>query len=99
MKIIFIIANVLVFSLVVWALIKCFRSKTKTKILWIIFILFGFFKISLNWSTDKIFLSPLGILFFGISLMKNNQGGQIIWIMSFAIPLGAIIWLIKSRDR
>jgi len=85
-----------IFILVV--LIDCIRTKMwKRKWLWVIFILFGFGKLSLNWTTGQFFFNLLSIQIqlFGAGCIK--QGIYAPWFISISVPLGAIIFLIRRN--
>lgn len=79
----------------IFTLIKCARTRPmKRKWLWIIFILFGFVQFKLNWTTGQVGVVPLSFLLLGTSAFSPGICGP--WILSFAIPVGAIIFLIKK---
>lgn len=83
---------------IIIALIICIKSKVKRKWLWIIFIIIGILKLSLNWSTGQIIFNPLSfnIQLLGASFLKSGLYAP--WIISISIPLGAIIFLAKRRS-
>jgi hypothetical protein len=79
-------------------LVICIRTKLKKrKWLWIIFILLGFGKLGLNWTTGQILYNPLSVnvQLFGVAVFK--QGLYAPWIISISLPLGAIIFLIMKK--
>jgi len=63
--------------------------------LWIIFILFGFVTFSLNWTTGEFEIQLISIKLFGVGIIKLGIIAP--WIVSFSIPIGAIIFWIKRK--
>jgi hypothetical protein len=68
----------------------------RRKWLWIIFILIGFGKLSLNWTTGQILFNPLSfyVQLFSVAVIKHGPYAP--WIFSISIPLGAIIFFLKK---
>lgn len=92
---IFLSLAVLLFNL--WSLILCARTKiAKRKWLWIVFILFNFVTFKLNWTTGETDFAPLSFLLMGAAILK--QGITAPWVLSFALPLGAITFLIRRKE-
>lgn len=78
-------------------LIICIRTPIKKhKWLWIIFILLGIFRIKLNWTTGALTFSPFYAILFGASALKDTIPIEP-WIISIALPLGAIIFLLQKN--
>ena len=76
-------------------LVLCIRTKMeKKKWLWIIFILFGIGRFTVNWTTNRWGVSPLYVLLFGSGSFAPPFGP---WLISIAFPLGAIIFLIRRK--
>jgi hypothetical protein len=89
----FMIAEVL---FIIYVLTLCIKTRMKKKVLWFLFILCGVVSISLNWSEGVVNIQPLSIQFIlGVSFFK--QGPYAPWILTFTIPLGAILFLIKRK--
>ena len=83
---------------IVCTLVLCIRTKMrKRKWLWIIFILLGFGKVGLNWTTGGILFNPLSfhVLLLGAAVVK--QGPYAPWILSVSVPLGAILFVIRRK--
>ncbi|MEK8020987.1 MAG: hypothetical protein VSS75_029305 [Candidatus Parabeggiatoa sp.] len=81
---------------IIFALVLCIKTPMpKRKWLWIIFILFGFVNVTVNWTTGGINIDPLSILLLGAGFRKVGIYGPI--LISVAIPLGAIIFMIKRK--
>jgi hypothetical protein len=82
-----------IFTLVV--LVVCIRTKMKRrKWLWILFILFGFGKLSVNWATGQWGVMVLAAQLFSASGTAAYLGP---WIVSVSLPVGAVLFLIKRR--
>ena len=81
---------------VVTTLVICARSKIRKKWLWIIFILVGFVSFTLNWTTGHVNLQIINFQLLGASAFKLGLYAP--WMLSFAIPVGAIVFLMV-RER
>jgi hypothetical protein len=66
----------------------------KRKWLWIIFILFGIGRITVNWTTNRWGFSPLSFLVFGSGAFAQPFGA---WMISISFPLGAIVFLLRRK--
>jgi hypothetical protein len=77
-------------------LIACIRTPMRRrKWLWIIFILLGLGKFSVNWSTGQWAFQLLAVQLFSAASYAELFGP---WIISVSVPLGAI-WFLFSRRR
>jgi hypothetical protein len=75
-----------------FALVLCIRTKfIGWKWPWIIFILVGFSKVSLNWATGDWMWSPFSIMLMSAGFMALGNGP---WVLSVAVPYGAIAFLL-----
>lgn len=82
-------------GLTVYTLIVCARTKgMRRKWLWIVFILAGIGKLAVNWTSGEWSLMPLAIQLLSASAAASYSGP---WIVSFSIPLGAIVFLGRQR--
>jgi hypothetical protein len=82
-----------IFTLV--ALAVCIRTKMKRrKWLWILFILFGFGKLSVNWATGQWGVMVLAAQLFSASGTAAYFGP---WIVSVSLPVGAVLFLMNRR--
>lgn len=80
----------------VYAFVRCLRTKgLKRKWLWAIFTLVGFMAFSVNWSTGAVSVSALYVSFLSAACMRSGWLGP--WVVSFSIPVGAMIFLWKHR--
>jgi len=86
-----------IFSVV--TLVVCIRTKLpRRKWLWILFIIVGVLKLSLNWTTGQVGLTAAYLQFFGGGASAASIYSP--WILSFSVPLGAILfWVKRNRLR
>ncbi len=77
-------------------LIVCIRSRIRRKWLWIIFILLGFVQFHFDWSTGHFGVQPISFLLFGASCFRPSTYAP--WILGFAIPVGAILFLALRQQ-
>jgi hypothetical protein len=76
-------------------LVLCIRTKmTKRKWLWIIFILFGIGRLTVNWTTGQWQVAPLYFLLLGSGAFAPPYGA---WLISISLPLGAILFLFRRK--
>jgi len=79
-------------------IVICVRSCVRRRWLWIVFILIGFIQFQLNWSTGDWNIQPIAASLLGFAYWRPGLYGP--WILKFAIPVGAIVFLIlQSRLR
>lgn len=97
MSVIFIGLAMLVFALVIYAFIDCVTRRRGWWPAWLLFILLGFLPVSLNLSTGRLEADPLSVLVLGFKLAKETQDGITHWILAFGIPVGALLWLRRSK--
>jgi hypothetical protein len=81
--------------LILAALIVCIRSRIRRKWLWIIFILVGFVQFQFNWASGQVGVRPISFLLFGASAFRSSPYAP--WILGFAVPVGAMIFLLSRR--
>lgn len=78
-----------------YALVLCIRTKMqKRKWLWIIFIIIGIGKFTVNWTTGQWNLAPLSFQLFGAGSFAPPYGA---WLISISLPLGAILFLLRRK--
>ena len=76
-------------------LVVCAKTKMKRrKWLWILFILFGFGKLSVNWTTGQWGIAVLAAQLFSASAVAALYGP---WMVSVSLPVGAALFLIYRR--
>jgi len=79
-----------------YALVICIRTPmAKRKALWIVFILLGIGKISINWATGQWGVYPLYVQLFSASAFAQFSGP---WVISASVPLGAILFLVRRKE-
>lgn len=89
-------ALVQIFSL--YVLVVCARTKNvPLKWLWIVFILFGFGKLSVNWTTGA-YNTMLLALQIPVAMASKPLYGP--WTLAISLPLGAILYMFwRARNR
>jgi fatty acid hydroxylase family protein len=93
---IFLAATCIVPIFILVALIVCIRTPIpRKKWLWVIFILFGFMSVHLNWTDSTVNINPLYFNIFGAGFMRSSPYSPVILTVSF--PLGAILFFLKRR--
>ncbi|HEX6395978.1 MAG TPA: hypothetical protein VFZ95_01015 [Steroidobacteraceae bacterium] len=87
------VAAVLFLALTLTALITCIMDKRlPRKWLWILFIIVGIGKLSINWNSGTWDFSPVNILLFSVSAVSRGYAG---WVLSIALPVGAAVYLAR----
>jgi hypothetical protein len=90
------LAAVLVPLIILVSLVVCIRTPIpKRKWLWVLFILFGFFELSFDWTTGAVNIDPVYFLLFGAGLFKPGPFGAV--VISVSVPLGALIFLWRRK--
>jgi hypothetical protein len=94
----FLVFSILVPIFIIVTLIFATKSRLEKKWLWIIGILFGFIKFSINWTTGQVALKTINFSILGSGFSKSGNAAP--WILSFSIPIVAIIfWYKKYFDE
>jgi hypothetical protein len=89
------ILALLAFLISLYALVLCARTPMAgRKWLWIIFILFGFGRLSVNWTTGQLGFLPLSFQLFSASAFSQFYGP---WIVAVSFPLGAIWFFLRRK--
>lgn len=84
----------LVFTLFV--LVVCVRTKLRgRKWPWLLFILFGFGNLSVNWTTAAWGFTPLALQMFSAAAVAEPYGP---WILKVSFPLGAVLFLLRRKN-
>jgi len=79
------------------AFVTCLRTPIpKRKWLWALFTLLGFGTVSMNWTTGEVGYSILSIQLLGAGFAKAGLYAP--WVVSFAAPLGAIVFLTRRSE-
>jgi len=93
MHFIFLIFVILIPLFIIVTVIFAAKTKLNRKWLWIIGILLGFVTFSINWSTGDIGFKPFNFNLLGAGILKSGNIAP--WILSFSIPVVAIIFWVK----
>lgn len=81
---------------IVTAIILCIKTPIpKRKWLWILFILFGFVQVNLNWSDGNLNINPFYFQILGAGFWKASQYGPL--LLSVSVPIGAIVFLLRRK--
>ena len=91
-----VLALAILFPLItLWALVACVRSKLKgRKWPWVLFILLGFGKLAVNWTTGEWGFAPLSFQLFSAGVFAPLYGQ---WTIAIALPIGAITFLVLRK--
>ena len=80
-----------------YSLVICAKTKfPKRKWLWMLFILVGFGKLAVNWTTGEWGIAPLSVQLFSAAAMAPLYGP---WTIAVSLPLGAIVFLFFKMPR
>ena len=81
---------------IIFALVVCIRTPLRRrKWLWIIFILLGIGKFQLAWTSGLFGVQILSVSLLGAGMLRSSPYAS--WILSFGVPLGAIVFLAMRR--
>jgi hypothetical protein len=87
------LAGLLALGLTLWALAVCAREKgLKYKWAWLLFIVLGVGKLSVNWNTGVWDFELLRVVLFSANAVSRGYGG---WVLAVGFPLGAAVYLIR----
>lgn len=87
---------ILVEIFIIFTFVLCMiTSIPKRKWLWAIFILLGFFRFDLNWTTGALTINPGFVQVLGSGFLIGGVFGP--WIIQTSLPLGAIIFILKRK--
>ncbi len=93
----FLALSLVVFALVVVAFADCLKARPPKWLLWLFFILLGFCPVSLNMKSGSITVELLSVLVLGVKIFRDGSGDGAAWVLGFSVPVGALIWLGRSR--
>jgi hypothetical protein len=80
---------------ILYVLVLCIQTKiAKRKWLWIIFILLGIGRVTMDWSTGRWKLDLLNIQLFGAGAIAPLYSP---WLITVSIPVGAIVFLVMRK--
>lgn len=93
----FLVIAILVPVFILVTLVFAIRTKLNKKWLWIIGILLGFVKFSLNWTTGQVGFQIISFQLLGAGFSKGGLVAP--WTLSFTLPIVAIIFWIKRNNN
>jgi hypothetical protein len=89
------VAAIAAVLITVYALIICARTTLpRRKWLWIVFILLGFGKIAVDWTTGEWDIAPLAVQLLSASAFAPPYGA---WTIAVSVPVGALMFLIRRK--
>jgi len=77
-------------------LIACIRTRLKRKPLWCLLVLVGVMRFSMNWTTGQMGWQQMSVALLGSSGLRAGPAAP--WVLSFSVPMGAILFLLKRRS-
>jgi hypothetical protein len=81
--------------LTLFALVVCIRTRMNgRKWPWILFVICGFGKLAVNWTTGEWSFLPVAFQVASASVFAPLYGQ---WTLAVSLPLGAIIFLLRRR--
>jgi hypothetical protein len=79
----------------IYSLVVCIRTKfPRRKWLWVLFIVVGFGKLAVNWTTGEWGIAPLSVQLFSASAVAPFYGP---WTIAVSLPLGALLFLVLKK--
>lgn len=92
----FLVISILIPIFILVTIVFILFSDFKLKWLWIIGAIFGFGKFIINWTTGQFMLQPISIMLIGAGYKKSGLVAP--WMISFSIPIVAILFWIKRTQ-
>jgi hypothetical protein len=86
-------AGVLLFC--VASAVRVARTPMPRRWLWAMLALLAAGKLTLNWATGELSVTPINLQLLGAGAFRSGLGGP--WLLSVALPVGAIMALSKRR--
>jgi hypothetical protein len=78
------------------SLVTCIRTPIpKRKWFWVVFMLFGFIQLTINWASGDFKINFISLQLFGASAFRPGLGA---WIVSVSVPVGAIVFWLRRRE-
>jgi hypothetical protein len=83
---------------ILFALVLCVRTKfEKRKWLWVLFVAVGLVQFQFNWTSGDWQIRPVSFALFGAGFVRSGPVGP--WIFTLAVPVGAIVFLLRRRAQ
>ena len=93
----FLIGAVAIPLFIVFSLVLCVKtSMERRKWLWVIFVLFGFVGLSLDWTTGQMSAQPISLYLLGV--MAYTASPYSPWVITMSVPFGAMIFLWRRKS-
>jgi hypothetical protein len=84
------------FVFIVGTLVILWRTHIpRRRWLWVLFVAIGIGQFTLNWTTGRIAMQTLQVSLLGAGFTK--PGPYAPWFLSVAVPVGAVIFLVRRR--
>ena len=94
----FLVMTVASFALSLCALVLCLRTRgLRRKGWWVLFIVLGLGTSTMDWSTGEFSFWPASALLMSAAFTRDGMLGP--WTIEFAVPLGALVFLLTQRWR
>jgi hypothetical protein len=78
-----------------YVLVLCVRTRfTRRKWPWILFIICGLGKLTMNWTSGEWQLMPVAFQLFGVAVAAPSYGP---WTLSVSLPVGALAFFLRRR--
>lgn len=91
----FLVVQLLLIGFSICVAVLAWKSNIKRKWLWIIVTLVGIVQVNLNWTSGELDFRIIDVRIPVASAMK--MGPYAPWILSFELPMGAILFLVKRK--
>lgn len=93
---VFLVLAILIPLFILIVIVVCLRTPiAKKKWLWLFFVSTGFGQFTLNWTTGNFIVTPFSLIILGASAVSPGYMEPL--KLSFAIPVGAITFLILRK--
>lgn len=89
-------AAVAIPALILVVLVICIRTPMrKRKWLWVLYIIVGFGKLTVNWTSGAVWVEEFAIQLLGSGFRREGLYGP--WIVSVSLPVGAVQFLLRRK--
>lgn len=79
-----------------FTVILCYKSIIKKKWLWVIVVLTGICSFTMNWTTGGWGFTPISFNIPSVTVFRSGMYAP--WELSFVIPVGSILFLLKRNS-
>ncbi|WP_431286168.1 hypothetical protein [Roseateles chitinivorans] len=82
---------------IIYALVLCFRTRfPRRKWLWMLFVALGLVTFRFDWASGAWDFQLVSFLLLGAGATKSGPVAP--WVMSLAVPVGAIVFLLRRQS-